>query len=66
LAIDEFKRALGLRKRIIVPYYCPACDHHSTKYSGRCPRCKAWNTFSASPIVVKQQTEGAISRVVPW
>jgi lipopolysaccharide biosynthesis regulator YciM len=66
LALDEFKRALGLRKRVIVPYYCPVCDYHSTKYSGRCPRCKAWNTFSASPIVVKQQTEGVVSRVVPW
>lgn len=66
LAIDEFKRALGLKKRVIVPYYCPACDYHSTRYSGRCPRCKAWNTFSASPILVKQQTDGAITRVVPW
>lgn len=66
LAIEEFKRALGLKKRVIVPYYCPACDYHSARYSGRCPRCKAWNTLSASPIVVKQQTDGAIPRVVPW
>ncbi|MEW6683211.1 MAG: tetratricopeptide repeat protein [Nitrospirota bacterium] len=65
LAVEEFKRALGLKKRVIVPYYCPACDYHSTRYSGRCPRCQAWNTFSASPIVVKQHTEGAIIRV-PW
>lgn len=66
LAVEEFKRALGLKKRVIVPYYCPVCDYHSPRYSGRCPRCKAWNTFSALPIVVKQQPEGAISRVVPW
>jgi lipopolysaccharide biosynthesis regulator YciM len=65
LAVEEFKRALGLKRRVIVPYYCPACDYHSTRYAGRCPRCKAWNTFSASPIVVKQHTEGAIIRV-PW
>jgi lipopolysaccharide biosynthesis regulator YciM len=65
LAIEEFKRALGLKKRVIVPYYCPACDYHSIRWSGRCPRCKAWNTFSASPILIKQQTERVISRV-PW
>ncbi|MBI3608751.1 MAG: tetratricopeptide repeat protein [Nitrospirae bacterium] len=65
LAIEEFKRALGLKKRVIVPYYCPACDYHSIRWSGRCPRCKAWNTFSGSPILIKQQTERAISRV-PW
>jgi lipopolysaccharide biosynthesis regulator YciM len=65
LAIEEFKRALGLKKRVVVPYFCPACDYHTTRYSGRCPRCKAWNTFSAQPILVKQQSQGAIVRV-PW
>lgn len=65
LAIEEFKRALGLKKRVVVPYFCPACDYHTTRYSGRCPRCKAWNTFSAQPILVKQQSQGVIVRV-PW
>jgi tetratricopeptide (TPR) repeat protein len=65
LAIEEYKRALGLKKRVMVPYYCPACDYHTLRWSGRCPRCKAWNTFSASPIVVKQPTERVITRV-PW
>ncbi|HET8759520.1 MAG TPA: tetratricopeptide repeat protein [Nitrospiria bacterium] len=64
-AIDEFKRAMGLKQRVIVPYYCPVCDYHSTKYSGRCPRCKTWNTLSALPIVVKQKTERVITRM-PW
>jgi lipopolysaccharide biosynthesis regulator YciM len=65
MAIDEFKRALGLKKRVIVSYYCPRCDYHTPKYVGRCPRCKTWNTLSALPIVIKQKTEGAIVRV-PW
>lgn len=64
-AIEEYKRALGLKKRVIVPYYCPACDYHTTRWSGRCPRCKTWNTFSASPILIKNQAERVISRV-PW
>jgi tetratricopeptide (TPR) repeat protein len=65
VAIDEFKRAMGLKKRVIVPYYCPVCDFHTAKYSGRCPRCKTWNTLSALPIVVKQKTERVITRM-PW
>lgn len=65
VAIDEFKRALGLKKPVIVPYYCPGCDYHTMKYAGRCPRCKTWNTLSALPIVIKQKTEGAVVRV-PW
>jgi len=65
LAMEEFKRALGLKKRVVVPYYCPACDYHTLQWSGRCPRCKAWNTFSATPILVKQQTARVISRM-PW
>jgi lipopolysaccharide biosynthesis regulator YciM len=65
LAIEEFRRAMGLKKRVIVPYYCPRCDYHTAKYAGRCPRCKMWNTLSALPIVVKQETERVITRV-PW
>ncbi len=65
LATEEYKRALGLKKRVIVPYYCPACDYHTFQWSGRCPRCKAWNTFSASPILIKDQPDRVISRV-PW
>ncbi|MFZ5861265.1 MAG: tetratricopeptide repeat protein [Nitrospirota bacterium] len=62
-AIEEFKRALGLKKRVIVSYYCPVCDYHSTKYLGRCARCKAWNTMSALPIVIKRKPEGEVVRV---
>ena len=50
-AVEEFKRALDLKKRVLVPYYCPSCDFHTTQWSGRCPRCGKWNTFAASPIM---------------
>lgn len=50
-AIECFKRALNLRKRVLVPYYCPSCDFHTTEWAGRCARCGAWNTYSASPIL---------------
>lgn len=56
-AVEEFKKALNLKKRVVVPYYCPICDYHSLQWSGRCPRCGQWNTFGASPIVVPKAQE---------
>jgi tetratricopeptide (TPR) repeat protein len=51
LAVDEFKKALNLKKLVVVPYYCPLCDYHTTEWSGRCQRCGQWNTFLATPIL---------------
>lgn len=45
LAAGEFKKALGFRKQIIVPYTCSNCQHMTTDWSGRCPNCGKWNTF---------------------
>ncbi|MBI3621969.1 MAG: tetratricopeptide repeat protein [Nitrospirae bacterium] len=50
-AVEEFKKALDLKKRVLVPYYCPHCDYHTTEWSGRCPRCEQWNSFLATPII---------------
>src|SRR3989304_62988 len=50
-ACEEFKKALDLKKRVLVPYYCPSCDFHTTHWSGRCPRCGQWSTFEASPVM---------------
>jgi len=60
-AVEEFKKALRLRKRVLVPYYCPLCDYHTAQWSGRCPRCGHWNSFEASPIM----GEWSSSRIVP-
>ncbi|MFM8540640.1 MAG: tetratricopeptide repeat protein [Nitrospira sp.] len=51
LAIDELKKALGFRKRVVVPYRCTQCQHESADWSGRCSRCGAWNSFVALPWV---------------
>ncbi len=48
LASSEFKRALGLRKQIIVPYTCSNCEFKTTDWSGRCPNCGKWNTFGVN------------------
>jgi tetratricopeptide (TPR) repeat protein len=45
LAASEFKKALGFRKQIIVPYRCSNCELKTKEWSGRCPNCGKWNTF---------------------
>jgi len=55
-AVAEFKKALGLRKRVVVPYFCPFCDCHTYEWSGRCPRCGAWNSFTVSPVHLKKDS----------
>jgi tetratricopeptide (TPR) repeat protein len=48
LAASEFKKALGFRKQIIIPYTCSNCDLRTTDWSGRCPNCGKWNTFAVN------------------
>jgi len=48
LAASEFKKALGFRKQIIIPYICSNCDLRTTDWSGRCPNCSKWNTFGVN------------------
>ncbi len=55
-AAAEFKRALGLRKRVVVPYFCPLCDFHTLEWNGRCTRCGAWNSFTVSPLYLKKES----------
>jgi lipopolysaccharide biosynthesis regulator YciM len=50
-AIETFKKGLNLKKRVLVPYYCPHCDYHTIEWSGRCVRCGRWNTYEATPII---------------
>lgn len=42
----EFKKALRFRKKVVVPYRCNKCDYQSKDWSGRCPHCGKWNTYS--------------------
>ncbi len=48
LAASEFKKALGFKKQIIIPYVCSNCDLRTTGWSGRCPNCGKWNTFGVN------------------
>ncbi len=46
LASSEFKKALGFKKQVVVPYVCSNCNAQSPQWSGRCQNCGKWNTFS--------------------
>ena len=48
LAASEFKKALGFRKQIIIPYVCSNCEHKTMEWVGRCPNCGKWNTFGVN------------------
>jgi lipopolysaccharide biosynthesis regulator YciM len=48
-AVGELKKALGFKKRVVVPYQCTHCHHELAEWSGRCRRCGHWNTYVALP-----------------
>ncbi|GIW54244.1 MAG: tetratricopeptide repeat domain protein [Nitrospiraceae bacterium] len=50
-AVAELKKALGFKKRVVVPYVCTHCQHEIVEWSGRCRRCGLWNTYVALPWV---------------
>jgi lipopolysaccharide biosynthesis regulator YciM len=56
-AVDELKKALGFKKRVVVPYLCGYCQAESSDWSGRCRRCGQWNTFVALPWVDTSGTD---------
>lgn len=51
-AVEEFKKALNLKERVVVPYSCSACGYQTRRWSGRCPQCGLWNCFDASPPLI--------------
>ncbi|MFQ5781071.1 MAG: tetratricopeptide repeat protein [Nitrospiria bacterium] len=60
LAIEAFKKALKLKKRVLIPYYCAACDYHTNEWAGRCGRCGLWNSYQAEPVVIDKVDKKAL------
>lgn len=44
-AVEELRRACGIRQSLIIPYCCTNCGLKAADWSGRCPGCKEWNTY---------------------
>lgn len=45
-AAAEFLKIIDLNKALWIPYICTNCRAQSDEWSGRCPQCKSWNTFT--------------------
>jgi tetratricopeptide (TPR) repeat protein len=71
-AIIELKKALGFKKRVVVPYICTQCQQESVEWTGRCRRCAKWNTLTALPWLEAGHTVSASAgepspvRAVPY
>lgn len=44
-AMDELRKACGIKQSLIIPYCCNNCGAKSRDWAGRCPQCKEWNTY---------------------
>lgn len=45
-AMEEFRKACEIKKALRIPYCCSHCGLRTMEWSGRCPQCLEWNTFS--------------------
>jgi len=45
-AAEAYRKAMRWQKRFMVPYSCSACGYRTNDWSGRCPRCGGWDTYS--------------------
>lgn len=45
-AVSEFKKAVDMKMAFRLPYLCSACGYSSQEWSGRCPSCNNWNTYT--------------------
>lgn len=44
-AASEYKKVIDVRKPLRLPYCCGKCGASSDEWSGRCPKCRQWDTF---------------------
>lgn len=44
-AVEEFKKAIDMKKALRLPYCCSTCRYSSQEWSGRCPSCNNWSTY---------------------
>jgi predicted negative regulator of RcsB-dependent stress response len=46
MAAQQFINTFSIGSILKIPYCCSNCNFLSENYSGRCPSCKRWNTFT--------------------
>lgn len=45
-ASQYFQRAVGYKRRYLIPFRCSSCGKATIKWSARCPACGAWDCFA--------------------
>lgn len=45
-AVAELKKAVDMKIALKLPYRCSNCAYSSQEWSGRCPSCNNWNTYT--------------------
>jgi len=45
-AINEYKKALGISKRLHLNFVCEKCQYVANEWNSRCPSCGEWNSSS--------------------
>jgi len=45
-AAFEFRKAIDLKRTLRLNYCCNNCGYLSETWSGRCPNCKEWNSYT--------------------
>ncbi|MBI5142443.1 MAG: tetratricopeptide repeat protein [Nitrospirae bacterium] len=54
LAAQEFRKALGMKRMMVIPYKCSSCGHTRQGWSGRCRGCGQWDTLTLEPAAEKR------------
>jgi tetratricopeptide (TPR) repeat protein len=45
-ASQYFQRAIGYKRRFLIPFRCAGCGKATIKWAPRCPSCGAWDSFA--------------------
>lgn len=45
-ASQYFQRAIGYKRRFLIPFRCASCGTDTIKWSARCPACGSWDSFA--------------------
>lgn len=45
-ACQHYQRAIGYKRRYLIPYRCGSCGAGTIKWAARCPDCGAWDRYA--------------------
>jgi tetratricopeptide (TPR) repeat protein len=45
-ASQHYQRAIGYKRRYLIPFRCSSCGSSTIKWTARCPSCGTWNGYA--------------------